>query len=216
MKTLSIILLSALSLAIAACGGGTMTGSAEGAPAVDQLASEAVSNGESQVKKPEAPATQDAESVYTDLAHEKCKNLELDEEGAGYSRDLCKGAFGYDVEVVEGDIRQSINVIAPGGKKFELDFVGLVSQAFSSVGEKAEWRFRKVDGKDKPFALIVRFNANEDPNSDKVTSYLTVSKITEEVVCVTDVVKPIPNANVEARKLAEKAADKPCLERPEY
>lgn len=60
MKTLSIILLSALSLAIAACGGGTMTGSAEGAPAVDQLASEAVSNGESQVKKPEAPATQEA------------------------------------------------------------------------------------------------------------------------------------------------------------
>lgn len=203
-------------LVLIACGGESMTATSEGESATEPPVSEAVSDGDGQSRRTtDVQTTQKADSVYTDLTQEKCKNVELDEEGAGYSRDLCKGAFGYDLEVIEGDIRQSINVIAPGGKKFELDFVGLVSSAFSTVGDKAEWRFRKVDGKERPFALIVRFNANEDPNSSKVTSYLTVSKITEGEICLTDVVKPVSNANAEARKLAETAPTRPCLERPE-
>lgn len=162
------------------------------------------------VPAPESKQTSD--SVYSDLARDKCRNIELDEEGAGWVVDLCKGEFGYNLEVTEGDLRQSINVIAPGGRKFELQFPIVVSGAFSTVGDKAEWRFRTVNGKKEPFALIVRFNANEDPNdSEKVTSYLTVTKITKDEICVTDIVKPMANANVEARKRAETASKKPCI-----
>lgn len=168
---------------------------------------------------PEAAATPEVagpkiDSVYTDLAPSKCKQLELNEEEGGWSVQRCKGAFGYDLIVSEGDIRQTIDVVDPKGKKHELNLWNVVSGGFSSVGEKAEWRFREEDGKKVPFALIVRFNASEDPsNPGKNTSYLTVSKITEGEICVTDVVKPIRNANVKARELAVEAPTKPCLKR---
>lgn len=151
------------------------------------------------------------DSVYSDLSPDKCETIESEMDGY-YSLQKCKGAFGFDLEVSESDIRQTVNVVDPSGKKHELDLGGVVSRAFSYVGNKAEWRFRETDGQREPFALIIRFNASVDPNSDKEASYLTVSKIAKDRICVTDVVKPIPNANVEARKLAEKAADKPCLE----
>ena len=152
------------------------------------------------------------ESIYTDLAAEKCKTIESDDEGGGWSVQECPGIEGYKLQVTEGDLRQSINVIAPSGGKYELNFTGNVSAAFSAVGDKAEWRVKKVDGKTVPIALIVRFNANEDPeNPDKVTSYLTVTKFDGEFICMTDVVKPVKNANVKARELADTAKSKPCL-----
>ena len=151
------------------------------------------------------------DSVYTDISEKNCKTTELNED-EGWSVQRCKGAFGYDLEVTEGDLRQSVNVIGPKGRSFELNLPSLVSPAFSYLGEKAEWRFRERDGKKVPFALIVRFNANEDPNdSKKVNSYLTVSKISDGEICVTDVVKPMKNANEKARELALGSADKPCL-----
>ncbi|REJ78120.1 MAG: hypothetical protein DWQ47_17395 [Acidobacteria bacterium] len=151
------------------------------------------------------------DSVYTDLAADKCETIEEENEGY-YSKQKCQGAFGYSLEVIESDIRQTINVVDPSGKVHELKMMRVVSPAFSYVGNKAEWRFREEDGKKTPIALIVRFNASVDPNSDEEASYLTVSKITESEICITDVVKPIKDANVKAREFASKAADKPCLE----
>ncbi|MCO6510129.1 MAG: hypothetical protein J5I65_04990 [Aridibacter famidurans] len=157
-----------------------------------------------------APEGPKIDSVYSDLEPDKCETIESEMDGY-YSKQKCPGAFGYHLEVVESDIRQTVNVVDASGKKHELNLGGVVSRAFSYVGNKAEWRFRETGGQREPFALIIRFNATIDPNTGKEASYLTVSKITEERICVTDIVKPIPNANVEARKLAEKAADKPCL-----
>jgi len=60
--------------------------------------------------------------------------------------------------------------------------------------------------------LILRYNANEDPEKpDKKTSYLVVTKITANEICVTDKVATGPKANDEARRLADEAAGKPCL-----
>jgi hypothetical protein len=176
---------------------------------------EAVLNEQKGVASPAPPkieAGQEVDSVYTDLDPAKCKTIELNEEEGGWSVQRCKGAFGYDLEVTEGDLRQTIIVIDPSGKRSDLELVSVVSGGFSMVGKKAEWRFRTENGKKTPFALIVRFEANEDPsNPEKVTSYLTVSKITEDAVCVTDIVKPIKNANERARELALESANKPCL-----
>ena len=76
----------------------------------------------------------------------------------------CPGISVYKLEVTEGDLRQSINVIAASGDKWELGFPANVSSAFSSFGDKAEWRVKKTDGKITPIALITRYNAAESGN----------------------------------------------------
>lgn len=157
-------------------------------------------------------ANQKTESVYTDLMMEKCKTIEqTDDEGGSY-RGECAGVGGYKLEVLEGDLRQSINVVAPNGKKFNLDLWTNVSGAFSAVGERAEWRVTRSGKKITPTALIVRYNASENPEKpEQNTSYLVVVKITKNSACVTDVVKPtVTNQNVKARQLADSSANKSC------
>ena len=152
------------------------------------------------------------QSVYTSLNTQKnCKTLESETEGAGWYRGECPGIGGYRLQLTEGDIRQSIDVITPNKKKYELDFIGHVSSGFSSVGEKAEWRVKTAFKKQTPIALIVRFNVSENPEDSSVnTSYLIVSKITRNQVCITDIVKPGEKQNEEARQLADASASKPC------
>jgi hypothetical protein len=146
--------------------------------------------------------------VYTDITEKGCKTTKKNEQEEWMTQ-ICEGVGGYKLEVFEGDLRSSINVVAPNGKKSELDFQQ-VSGAFSTLGEKAEWRVEKKDGKDVPTALIVRFNASKGDDDSKNDSFLIVSKISPEKSCITDVVKPTANANEEARKLAESAETKPC------
>jgi hypothetical protein len=151
------------------------------------------------------------ESVYTDLAAIKCKTIESSDEEAGSYRGECAGVGGYKLEVLEGDLRQTINVAAPGGKKFELDLWSKVSSGFSQLGNKAEWRVSRAGKIVKPKALIVRYNANENPEKpEQTTSYLVVIKITKNEICVTDVIKSSADANSKARMLADDSANKPC------
>lgn len=160
--------------------------------------------------------TSKIESIYTDLDAEKCKTIESSDEGAGFYRGECKGVGNYKLEVIEGDIRQSINVIhKQSGDKWELDFIGKVSSGFSSVGSKAEWRIKRINGKIQPIALIVRYNVSV-PTKDgrnKNNSSLVVTKFDGEFVCITDIVPPMRKQNERARKLADVAASKPCYQK---
>jgi len=151
------------------------------------------------------------ESVYTNLDAKSCKTLEQETEGTGWYRGECKGIGGYKLQITEGDLRQSIDVVAPNKSKYELDFTGHVSGGFSSVGAKAEWRVKRKGKTLTPIALIIRFNASENPEDSSIlTSYLVVSKVTKNQICITNIVKPGAKANEEARKFADSAADKPC------
>ncbi len=152
-----------------------------------------------------APA---AESVYTDIAAARCKTVEAHEEGAS-SVQKCAGVGGYELLVEDDDSRQSVTVVSPDGKRHPLNYWQVITTGFSSLGEKAEWRVEKKGGKVRPYALIVRVNASENPEKpDEKTSYLAVAKITSDAVCVTDKVK----TNEAARQAADASADKPCLE----
>lgn len=144
-------------------------------------------------------------SVYTNLDDKSCKTLESDSSGAGSYRGRCPGIGGYKLDLLEGDLRQTINVIAPGNKKFELNFWSFYS-SFSAIGQKAEWRMK---GK-TPVALIFRYNVSNPEDSTKNTSYLMVAKVTKNEVCITDIVNPSKTQNVEAQKLADAASTKPC------
>lgn len=145
-------------------------------------------------------------SVYTSVGEKSCKTLRSEpEEGVEYEGE-CPGVGGYKLHLLEGDLRQSIDVITPAKKTHQLGF-WYISAAFSYIGDRVEWR---VKGK-IPIALIARFNASEDPeNTEKRTSYLVVSKITKTEICVTDVIKPSRDQNAEARKAADSAATRPC------
>lgn len=147
-------------------------------------------------------------SVYTKLSDKACKTLELDEgEGALY-RGSCPGVAGYKLELIEGDLRQTLNIIGPKGEEHELRFWHLTG-AFTYIGETAEWRMR---GK-KPIALIVRLNVSENvEDASKTKGYLVVAKITDSETCVTHFLAPTRSHNYEARKAADKAADRPCLQ----
>jgi len=146
-------------------------------------------------------------SVYTSTKTKDCKTISSNPDEGGSYEGECKGVGGYKVRLIEGDIRQTLNIITPGKKKFELNFWGFYS-GFSSIGEKIEWRTKAG----LPIALIARFNVANSDDSTKNTSYLMISKISKTLSCVTDVVLPQANQNVEARKLADAAATRPCKE----
>ncbi|MBU0656617.1 MAG: hypothetical protein KJ914_15965 [Gammaproteobacteria bacterium] len=150
------------------------------------------------------------DSIYSNLSGNSCEGLDGNEQ-EGWAKGRCKGTAGYNLVWQEDDIRQALDVIDPSGKAFPLDLWTTVSSGFSSLGDKAEWRVEKRGKQITPIAMIVRYNVSEDPEKpEKTTSYLVVSKITADEVCVTDVVKPAGNANQQARDLADVAASKPC------
>lgn len=160
-------------------------------------------------------AAEQMTSVYTALEGNACKTLESQEDEGGWYKGRCPGTAGYNLLVMEGDLRQTITVIDPKKKEFPLDLWSTVSSGFSSLGAKAEWRIKKQGSKNLPVALIVRFNVSENPEKpEENTSYLVVSKITAKQICVTDVVKPTANANEQARALADQAVNKACKARP--
>ncbi len=153
-----------------------------------------------------ASAHAQSKSVYTSVGEKSCKTIRTEpDEGAEYEGE-CPGVSGYKLRLLEGDLRQSLDVVTPAKKVHQLAFWN-ISSGFSYIGDRVEWR---VKGK-TPVAVIARFNASEDPeNPEKRTSYLFVSKVTKDEICVTDVIKPSPTQNSEARKAADSAASRPC------
>ena len=152
------------------------------------------------------------QSVYTSLAEKQCRKLKSAEAGDDGYEGQCRGVAGYALLLSEGDLRQNITVITPKGAKHSLELWDVISGAFSHVGPKAEWRMAMQNGKLSPVAIIIRYNANEDPDHpNKQNSYLAVSKITATEICVTDKILPGASANEDARRAADTAATKPCL-----
>lgn len=151
-------------------------------------------------------------SVYTELSSARCKTVEVTEETGG-SVQKCPGVAGYSLLVEDDDARQSVTVVTPEGKRHPLNYWQVVTTAFSTVGDKAEWRMEGRGKRARPVALIVRVYANENPDApNERVSYLAVAKITARAICVTGKVKGGPTANEEARRAADASADKPCLE----
>lgn len=144
-------------------------------------------------------------SIYTSVKTQTCRTIRSTDKEAGSYEGECKGVGGYKLRLIEGDLRQTIDVVTPAGKKFELSFWTLYG-GFSSIGDKVEWRTKKG----VPVALIARYNVANAEDSTKQTSYLLVAKLSKASACVTDVVEPGADQNASARKLADTAARKPC------
>ncbi len=152
-------------------------------------------------------------SIYTNLTKDNCQTIENIEETGG-SVQKCKGFGDWFLMVLDDDDRMSVNIVAPDAKQNELDFWSVVTTAFSSLGAKAEWRVKKEGDRLQPIALIIRVNSiSEATGKRKRSSYLTVSKITADGICVVEKINARKNANQQARNSADNSADKPCLQR---
>ena len=157
-------------------------------------------------------AAQTNRSVYTSIGDKQCRTIKSHEAGDEGFEARCRGTAGYTLLLSEGDLRQNIVVITPKGKEHSLELWSVVSSGFSSVGPKAEWR---IATQNKPVALILRYNANEDATQpNKLLSYLVVTKITATEICVTDKISPGATANEDARRAADAASTKSCLKNP--
>ncbi len=150
-------------------------------------------------------ATAQNRSVYTSTTEKACRTIKSDDGGTGSYEGECPGAGGYKLRLIEGDLRQTLDVITPGKKRFALNFWNFYG-GFSSIGEKVEWRTRRR----VPVALIARYSVADAEDPQKNTSYLIISKIGRTAACVTDVVEPGARQNERARELADTAAARPC------
>lgn len=166
--------------------------------------------------------SRDLESVYTGLTEAECPYTELENiesaedaelyEAMGVARQTCPGIAGYGLVIHSDDNRVSIDVIAPDGRVFPLDYWHVISTHFTHLGKQAEWRTRGKGQQQIPKALIIRVNAHEDvEHPEQFTSYLAVAKITADEICVTDKIQPGSEQNTLARRAADAAANKPCL-----
>ena len=70
-------------------------------------------------------------SVYTPLTTGACTTVEFNAD-EGWSTQRCPGTAGYTLLVHEGDARQSIDVVAPGGAAYPLDYWSVVTSASRS------------------------------------------------------------------------------------
>ncbi len=147
------------------------------------------------------------DSSYTSIESRHCRTLEADSMGSMQS---CPVFEGIKVKVIEGDLRQSITLISKG-KEYPLDFWRTVSPAFSLLGNKIEWRYTKGKAK-KLKGMIVRFNASEDiDNPKKITSYLVITKMNANNICVVGKIAPQRQQNQKARRMLERSGKMPCL-----
>ena len=144
--------------------------------------------------------------AYTSLKPADCKLLEQNVDEGGYSRHLCRGIAGYAIETSESDLRQGLTVIAPGGRRTEIDLSARVANgAFNALGPTAEWRGKN---REAPSALIVRLNVTK-PEQAPDTSNLVVVRLGDPT-CISSVVPPGPRQNEMARRQAE-AEPPACL-----
>ena len=62
-------------------------------------------------------------SIYTELAADKCKTVDVNKGMPGNYSGKCTGVSGYDLEVYLDDERNSIGVILPSKQTVGLDFL---------------------------------------------------------------------------------------------
>lgn len=152
-----------------------------------------------------SPALAQNKSIYTSTKTNACRTIRSTSAGTGSYTGECPGVGGFKIRLIEGDIRQTLDVITPARKKFELNFWNIFG-GFSHIGEKVEWRTKKG----VPVAIIARYNVADPEDSQKSKSYLMVARVGKTSACVTDVVEPGPKQNETARILADASAGKPC------
>ena len=152
-------------------------------------------------------------SRFTTVELKSCAAVKADSDGGAW---ICKGLSGYPVYVAEGDLRQFISFGVNGkSRRAATQTLQSFSSIFSAQHGRAtiEWRFRRSDGRDVPYATIVRFYTlsgsakakGEGGASGTKGEVLIVTKVTPTDAC--QIARIDARANPDAIMLARSAAD---------
>jgi hypothetical protein len=150
------------------------------------------------------------ESSYTDIS-KNCKTIKTYENTKSATFD-CGTFANISIEIETDDDRDFLTLIREN-KRHALELGSAITPLFRELGEKMEWRYPKGQ-KNKPMAMIVRLNINIEGETQKdqhTDSYLIVSKITKDSICLVDKVAPHKNQNKIAREIADKSSSMSCL-----
>lgn len=157
-------------------------------------------------------------SRFTTIELTSCAAIKIGTEpsSAGPSAWSCKGLRGYPVYVAQSDLRQFISIGDNGHiHRAATQTLKAFNSVFTAQHSRAtiEWRFRRADGRDVPYATIMRFytssgskrvrgNAGGDGGKGEV---LVVNKVTPTDACHLALIDA--HANPNAILLARSAAD---------
>lgn len=167
----------------------------------------ACSGGEDEAEPTATPEATQAPSaapgrIFTYTSLEDCPVLESNPDEAGYFLSECKGEGGYKLRVIESDLRQTIEVIAPGGKTNDLNLSAVTGGGFSHLGPNVEWRGAVKDGTFAPDAMIVRHEVVTNPEGTESESWLVAVKL-DGAPCPIARIAPGPQQNQQARDAAD-------------
>lgn len=154
---------------------------------------------------------QQVDSAYTDVDLDACTVVSSDDFGATWT---CPGYKGIPVMIAEGDLRFFVSY---GLKSTEEKAASQTLPPFNYLGPKIEWRLSNAEGGWKPFATILRYYTQQDPN-EREGQVLVVTKLEVGATCHVAYVDAIanPNANALARDAADELArDFDCADEPE-
>ncbi|MCK5728480.1 MAG: hypothetical protein KAH08_04600 [Methylococcales bacterium] len=147
---------------------------------------------------------QENTSIYTDLSKSACKTLEFNQRPDGIPASLqhCEGLQGYSINVANENYHENLTIEAPDNRQTT------IALNIVSIGKKAEWRMKKVGNKQIPIAVIIRVS---DIRSDS-KAYLSVTKITDNTVCLIDRIPAKALQNTLARKSADQSENQACID----
>jgi hypothetical protein len=160
-------------------------------------------------------------SRFTTIELKTCESAKINPDGGAW---ICKGLSGYPVYVADGrnggDLRQFVS-FGPVGqtRRAATQSTTAFSSIFALKRNRAtiEWRFRRVDGRDVPYATIVRFYTTSSAAKGKAADsdgnrgdgnrgeVLIVTKVTPTEACQLALIDA--RANADAIMLARSAAD---------
>jgi hypothetical protein len=132
-------------------------------------------------------------SRFTTVELKACEPVKAGPEGSAWT---CKGLNGYPVYVADGDLRQFVSFgPQPHARRAATQTLQAFNSIFAPQATRAtiEWRFRRSDGRDVPYATIIRFYtsrgtaaAKPRPDArpeDSRGEVLVVTKVTATDAC---------------------------------
>ena len=141
--------------------------------------------------------SEDNKSEYTSVDVKACKFIDKAKPGDGeWAKWKCSGYNGYDVNVVEADLRYYISFGANDQAQRTLS-------PFNTIGKNLEWRLKKSGNQWEPIATILRHFTDSQGKKGQV---LVIAKFDKGVSCHMAYVDAL--ANKEANKMAQYIADK--------
>lgn len=124
---------------------------------------------------------------------------------------VCPDVAGFGLQVVSKQGRSTVNIIAPDRRIFALNYWDVIS-----VGNKAEWRVKRDEGKTVPIGIIIPVNAvnSAESGQGKPLPVLAVAKVGRHTACVVKhIAVQAPGALEQARQHADGLAEI-CMQRP--